>query len=245
MSARSSSTHWTDSAPRFDPSIASVGVNSWAVDYGIVRNELLVDEPFHYRDQRCQRGAELVHDRMTFTELFARNGLQYLPFNTLYQLAVDAETGRITAGDHILLIPDLIVYWLTGVRVSEYTNSTTTGLIDARTRDWDEHLIDTVGLHTTLLADVVAPGTIVGSASPHRTKRLGASRLDVVTVASHDTASGVVATPMTTANSAYISCGTWGLVGIEIDEPVLTDAARDAGFTNEGGVDGTIRLLGV
>ena len=143
-----------------------------------------------------------------------------------------------------LLIPDLLGYWLTGQRVTEDTNASTTGLLDARTGQWSTELIDTLGLPTGLLPRVVPPGTVVGDLTPAVAAQLGLDRpLTVTTVGSHDTASAIVGVPAENPNFAYISCGTWGLVGVELDQPVLTEESRAANFTNERGVDGTIRYL--
>ncbi|MHA7984540.1 rhamnulokinase [Rathayibacter sp. CAU 1779] len=261
------------SAARRGERIASIGIDSWAVDYGILRGSELVAEPFHYRDARNDAGVDAVHRLVPFDELYEHNGLQFLPFNTLYQFAADsalhpdgvrhrnhgsnADRGSSTgdnAGssgdrDGIALIPDLFAYWLTGVRVAEETNASTTGLVAATDADphWDTDLAARVGLPTDILPPIVRPGTVIGTLTAEITARTGlVDSTPVVAVGSHDTASAVVATPFATSageGSAFISCGTWGLVGAETATPVLTAEARDAGFTNERGVDATTRLL--
>ncbi|MDJ1114256.1 rhamnulokinase [Microbacterium dauci] len=221
--------------------VASIGVDSWAVDYGLIRGGRLLGEPFHYRDERTARGVEAVHTRHPHAELFARNGLQFLPFNTLYQFAAeDPEVLRLA--DHALLIPDLIGFWLTGQARTERTNASTTGLLRADTGEWDAELLASAGITPSLLAPLIAPGETLGALSRDVASVLGGTA-PVTAVGSHDTASAVVAVPMSSPDAAYISCGTWGLVGVETPRPVLTPAAREAGFTNEGGVDGRIRLL--
>ncbi|WP_405374150.1 MULTISPECIES: rhamnulokinase family protein [unclassified Microbacterium] len=228
---------------RGDPDIASIGVDSWAVDYGLVSKGRLLGEPFHYRDERTARGVEAVHERMPHRELFARNGLQFLPFNTLYQFAAE-EGDLLQLADHALLIPDLIGFWLTGQARTERTNASTTGLLRADTGEWDAEVIEALGLRAGILAPLIAPGDTLGQVGADVAATLGLrSRTAVTAVGSHDTASAVVAVPMASRDAAYISCGTWGLVGVEVERPVLTDAAREAKFTNEGGVDGRIRLL--
>lgn len=234
-------------ALRAEPEIASIGVDAWAVDYGLLRGGVLQGIPYHYRDDRSVPGTELVHRVVPADELYRQNGLQYLPFNTLYQLAVDRELGRLADADTMLLIPDLIAYWLTGEAVSERTNASTTGLLDAD-GSWNAALIDRLGLPSSLFRPLVDAGTIVGSLLPSVRDELGGSGLSgrspvVTAVGSHDTASAVVAVPLRSPDAAYISCGTWGLVGVELERPVLTDAARLANFTNEGGVDGRVRFL--
>lgn len=226
-------------AVRREPGIASIGIDSWAVDYGLLRGDELLDAPFHYRDERTAAGVEAVHAVVPFDELYRRNGLQFLPFNTLYQYAVDAQSRE---ADAALLIPDLIAFLLTGVRVAERTNASTTGLLDVRTREWDTELAQRLGVPRSALPPLVDPGASLGAVRGEALERIGAP-LEVVAVGSHDTASAVVAVPLASPSAAYISCGTWGLVGVELDEPVVTDAAREALFTNEGGVDGRIRFL--
>jgi rhamnulokinase len=185
---------------------------------------------------------DAVHSAASADKLYATNGLQFLPFNTLYQFAADPRI--LEAGAQALLIPDLLGYWLTGQRVAEDTNASTTGLLDARTGRWSTDLIDTLGLPTALLPRVVPPGTVVGDLTSAVSERLGLDRpLTLSTVGSHDTASAIVGVPAADPNFAYISCGTWGLVGVELDAPVLTAESRAANFTNERGVDGTIRYL--
>jgi len=230
-------------ALRGAPDIASIGVDSWAVDYGLLRDGRLLGTPFHYRDARTERGVVAVHERMPHSDLYRRNGLQFLPFNTLYQLA--AEPADLLAfADTALLVPDLIGYWLTGQARTEVTNASTTGLLRADTRTWDDELVTTLGLPRGILPPLIAPGERLGALLPEVAASLGArSDVAVTAVGSHDTASAVVAVPMRAESAAYISCGTWGLVGVEVERPVLTDEALAANFTNEGGVDGRVRLL--
>jgi rhamnulokinase len=210
--------------------VASIAVDSWAVDYGLLRGGELLDLPWSYRDARGARGAEMVHARIGPEELYRRTGLQFLPFNSIYQLAAES---RLAEADQLLLVPDLVTYWLTGRAVCERTNASTTGLLDVHTREWDAGLLAMVGVEPGQLAALVDPGAVVGEHDG----------TPVVAVGSHDTASAVVGVPMTEPDAAYISCGTWGLVGVELDHPVVTEAARAANFTNEGGVDRRIRFL--
>lgn len=226
------------------PNLTSIGIDSWAVDYGLLRDGVLLGIPHHYRDGRNLRGVELVHERVAPDEIYAHNGLQHLDFNTVFQLAVETETGFLDLADRALLIPDLIAFWLTGQMRTELTNASTTGLLSAHEGDWDVDLIERLGLPSDLLPALVSPGERIGDLSTPVTQRLGAADpIQVTAVGSHDTASAVVAVPMAGQNSAYISSGTWSLVGLEIDEPVVTEEARLANFTNEGGVDGTVRFL--
>lgn len=230
-------------ATRRDPEVASVGLDTWAVDYGLLRGGRLLGLPYSYRDSRTARGVETVHERIGPHDLYRINGLQHLPFNTVFQLAVDIADRTLELADQFLLLPDLFGFWLTGVAVAETTNASTTGLLNASTGSWDPHLLRTVGIPEQLLPNVVPPGTDLGALSTSFAKTVGSTRMRLTTVGSHDTASAVVAIPATEPEVAYISCGTWSLVGVELERPVLTEDARLAGFTNEGGVDGRIRFL--
>lgn len=222
--------------------VGSVGVDSWAVDYCLLRDGELMWQPHHYRDQRNERGVERVHSQMNHEALYQRNGLQFLPFNTVYQLATEDWSDAASSADSLFLIPDLINFWLSGERATEVTNASTTGLCDVRTGEFDDELIALSGAPRGLFAPIAQAGDRIGHLNDTTATRVGFSA-PVIAVGSHDTASAVVATPMEGDDSAYISCGTWGLVGVETSHPIVTDAAREANFTNERGVDGRIRFL--
>jgi len=224
------------------PDLAGVGIDSWAVDYGLVSGDRLINNPFHYRDERTARGVDLVHKIADHASLYATNGLQFQPFNSIYQLAVDHEAGVIDDTTRMLMLPDLLGFWLTGVQIGERTNASTTGLLDVTTGSWNATLIDKLSLPRSLFPSLVDPGSRIGSLRDDAAAEVGAA-LDVIAVGSHDTASAVVGVPMTEPGAAYISSGTWSLVGVELDRPVLTEESREANFTNEGGVDGKIRYL--
>ncbi|MFF5297682.1 rhamnulokinase [Paractinoplanes globisporus] len=214
--------------------VDSIGIDSWAVDYGLLdASGALLGNPVHYRDGRTDgapaRVAEIVGD----DRLYEVTGLQKLPFNTLYQLVAALGTPQYEVAQQLLLIPDLLAYWLTGELGAEYTNASTTELVDVRTREWSLPLIANVGLRPSLFPPIRQPGSTIGLYG----------ETPVVAVGSHDTASAVVGVPAAGPNFAYISCGTWSLVGLELSAPVLTSSSRLANFTNEGGVDGTIRYL--
>jgi rhamnulokinase len=231
-------------AVRDDPAVASIGVDSWAVDYGLLRGKRMLANPYHYRDERTGASVVATHALVGPAELYAHNGLQFLPFNTLYQLGADRLAGHLEGAGSMLLIPDLLAYWLTGQEVAERTNASTTGLLDIRTGQWDEALLARLGLPRTLFPSLVDAGGRIGPLLPAVAQEIGAADgLELVAVGSHDTASAVVAVPMTSGDCAYISCGTWSLVGVELGAPVLTEASREANFTNEGGVDGRVRYL--
>ncbi|MDJ0395803.1 rhamnulokinase family protein [Rhodococcus sp. G-MC3] len=227
-------------AARRSTNLVSIAVDSWAVDYGLLREGTLLGLPHHYRDERTARGVELVESVVDRAELFARNGLQFLPFTTVYQLAVDRADGVLDLADRALLVPDLIGYWLTGKEVTERTNASTTGLFGTD-GTLDTVILDRLGLAQTLFADLAEPGSVLGRVLPGIVD--GDPAATVTTVGSHDTASAVAAVPMDPDTSAYISCGTWGLVGVETRTPIIDERVRAAGFTNEAGVDGRTRLL--
>jgi rhamnulokinase len=220
--------------------LSSIGIDSWAVDYGRLRDGRLLGKPFCYRDERRgEVGPARVAGRIGPEELYRRNGLQFMPFNTLYQLAADEGLAEATS---VLLLPDLVATTLCGSSHTERTNASTTGLLDVTTRDWDTELMRRLGLDAGLFTDLVDPGHEAGPLLPQVADRVGGA-VPVVAVASHDTASAVVGTPLMTDDAAYVSLGTWALAGLELDAPVLSEAARLGGFTNEGGVDGTVRFL--
>jgi rhamnulokinase len=218
----------------------SIGIDSWAVDYALVRGGRMLGVPYHYRDERTALGVERVHGIVPADRLYRETGLQHLPFNTLFQLAVEELDPR----DRMLLIPDLLAYWLTGEQVAERTNASTTGLLGLAGHEWNESLIARLGYPRELFPRLIDAGTPVGPLLPAVAAEIGGEGASVVTaIGSHDTASAVVAVPAVSDDFAYISCGTWGLVGVELERPVVTDASRLANFTNEGGVDGRIRFL--
>jgi rhamnulokinase len=231
-------------ARREEPAIASIGIDSWAVDYALLRGGRMLGVPYHYRDERNHAAVEAVHALVTPAELYAANGLQHLPFNSLYQLTSDRLEGTLEAADGFLLVPDLLAYWLTGRRVAERTNASTTGLVNVATGEWDDALIARLGLPRGIFPELVEPGARIGSLLPELVRETGMAATTTVTaVGSHDTASAVLAVPALDDDFAYISCGTWGLVGVELEHPVLSEEGRLANFTNEGGVDGTVRYL--
>jgi len=229
-----------------DHHLAGIGIDSWAVDYGLIdASGALLGNPVHYRDARTEGVLERVQATVSADELYTVTGLQQLPFNTIYQLVSASGTSQLQAADRLLLIPDLLGYWLTGQVGAEATNASTTQLYDVRSRTWATHLAERVGIPARLLPPLREAGDIVGTLLPEVAADLGLRRpIPLVAVGSHDTASSVVAIPAAPgARFAYISSGTWSLVGVELGSPVLTREAQQANFTNEGGVDGRIRFL--
>ncbi|MGA5506298.1 rhamnulokinase [Streptomyces umbrinus] len=226
--------------------VDSVGIDSWAVDYGLLDADgALLGNPVHYRDTRTQGVAEKVWATVPAADLYAATGLQYAPFNTLYQLVAARSSSQLAYANRLLLIPDLLTYWLTGEPGTELTNASTTQLIDPRTRDWSYDLAERLGIDLTLFAPLRRPGDPAGLLRQSVLDETGLTGpVPVTTVGSHDTASAVAAVPAVGGERfAYICTGTWSLAGLELDAPVLTEASRAANFTNELGLDGTVRYL--
>ncbi len=225
------------------PKLESVGVDTWGVDYALLGEEgRLLENPYHYRDSRTDGIMDAVFSIVPRERIYQVTGIQFLPFNTLYQLfAASRLTPKtILAAQALATIPDLLNYWLCGNLVSEYTNATTTQLVDGRSRGWAAGLLGELDLPSRLLQPIVQPGTVVGGIRGDVSTALEGT--PVVAPACHDTGSAVAAVGAS-GKSAFLSSGTWSLLGAELAEPVITARARDLNFTNEGGVCGTIRLL--
>ncbi|WP_221356948.1 rhamnulokinase [Streptomyces beigongshangae] len=225
--------------------VDSVGIDSWAVDYGLLDADgALLGNPVHYRDTRTRGVAEQVWATVPAAELYAATGLQYAPFNTLYQLVAARSSAQLAHAERLLLIPDLLTYWLTGEAGTELTNASTTQLIDPRTGDWSYDVAARLGVDLKLFAPLRRPGDPAGLLRPDVLEETGLTGpVPVTAVGSHDTASAVAAVPATGERFAYICTGTWSLAGLELAAPVLTEESRAANFTNELGLDGTVRYL--
>ncbi|SEC96362.1 rhamnulokinase [Streptomyces melanosporofaciens] len=225
--------------------LTSIGIDTWAVDYGLLAADgTLLANPVHYRDTRTTNAPEKVAKVLSPQALYAATGIQHLPFNTIYQLISAQGTPALTAAHRLLLIPDLISYWLTGEPGTELTNASTTQLIDPRTRDWATPVAQALGIDLALFPPLRHPGEPAGTLRQEVLAETGLTTpVPVTAVGSHDTASAVVGVPATAPDFAYIATGTWSLAGLELDAPVLTEASRAANFTNELGVDGTVRYL--
>lgn len=225
------------------PNIASIGVDSWAVDYALLKDGKRLGEVRHYRDPRNERAVDALEKNFSRAELFTRNGLQFLPFNTVYQLEAERSTGNLELADTLLLVPDYFNWLLTGEIGIERTNASTTGLLGIETARWDAELASHLGVQE-MLPRIIEPGESVGALLPELAAEFGATdSVQVIAAASHDTASAVAAAPLTSSKSVYISCGTWGLIGVELDAPVLGENTRKSGFTNEIGIDCSVRFL--
>jgi rhamnulokinase len=230
-------------AARDGATIASVGVDSWGVDYALIdRAGALVEDPICYRDDRTAGAMEPVLAAVPREEIYARTGIQFMPFNTLFQLAAHARDGLPDRAAHLLLVPDFCHHHLCGSLVSERTDASTTQLLDARTGEWDGALFARLGLPRALMPEIVDAGARLGALRADLCAELGVAPAAVVAPATHDTASAVAGTPLE-RGWAYISSGTWSLVGVERRDPLLTPGAMQAGLTNELGVGRTVRLL--
>jgi rhamnulokinase len=227
-----------------DGSLESVGVDSWAVDYGLLDADgRLLGAPVHYRDSRTDGIMDAVRSRIGDQRMYGITGLQFLPFNTVYQLLAE-DHAQLRQAATLLMVPDLLTHALTGAVGAERTNASTTQMYDVSLGTWATELLDELDLPARILPDIHEPGTERGYLLPRVRERVGdPGRIQVRAAASHDTASAVAAVPATGENFAYISCGTWSLVGVELDRPVLSAESAAANFTNEVGVDGTIRYL--
>lgn len=228
--------------------VSGIAIDTWGVDFGFIdRDGNLVGNPVCYRDARTNGMAERFFADVDRTAHYAVNGTQVMEINTLFQLLSLklADSPQLQIADKMLFTPDLFSYFLTGEANTEYTIASTSEMLDARKRDWDWQLIDNLGLPRHLFCPIVMPGTVRGRLRKDIAEETGLGEVDVIAVGSHDTASAVAAVPATDDEQpvAFISSGTWSLLGVEINEPILTEEARRAEFTNEGGIGGKITFL--
>ncbi|WP_322922888.1 rhamnulokinase family protein [Paenibacillus campi] len=224
----------------------SIGIDSWAVDFGLIgRTGELLGNPYHYRDPHTAGMMEQLVAELTAERIFAATGIQFLSFNTLYQLAAlrSDDSPLLKEAQRLLMIPDLLRYFMTGEMISEFTNVTTTQLYNARQQEWERKLLSHIGIPSSWFGKPVQPGTPAGRLRSALTDALGLPAIAVTAVAEHDTASAVVAVPAWSDSFAYLSCGTWSLMGTEVPEPIINEQALALNFTNEGGAYGTYRLL--
>ena len=228
-----------------DRDIATIGIDTWGVDFGFLdKLGHLIGSPVHYRDARNDGMPEYAFGLIGKDYIYNRTGIQFCDFNSIFQLlAVKRDTPEILdAAQDMLFMPDLLNYFLTGVKQTEYTIASTSQLLDAYKRDWDWELIDKLGFPRRLFSNVVMPGTPVGTLLPEVIGDVGDIKAKVVSVAAHDTGSAVVAVPAKNEKFIWISSGTWSIMGTENKEPVISEQSYKYNFTNEGGVNGTIRF---
>jgi len=227
-------------------SLSSIGIDTWGVDFGCVGADgTILGLPRAYRDPYTQGVPEKVFAIVPREELYAETGIQILDFNTVFQLYAQKEEGfsPLKAADCILFMPDLLSYMLTGNKVCEYTDASTSGMMDQRNREFGKGLLEKLGIDTDILLPITQPGTVVGPLRPSIAAQTGLGPVPVVAVAGHDTASAIAAVPAADANFAYLNSGTWSLMGIETEAPIINEESTRLNFTNEGGIEGTTRFL--
>lgn len=226
---------------------AALSVDTWGVDFGLLdKDGRLLGNPHHYRDKRTDGIMERAGTRLPLDELYRLSGIQLMRINTVFQLFAMAEAGspQLAAAETLLFMPDLFHYFLTGVQSTEYTIASTSGLLQPGAPQWADAIVERLGLPGRLLKPVVMPGTALGALGSDVREELGLSgSMQVIAGAAHDTAAAVAAVPAAGSGFAYISCGTWSLMGIETDRPIVTEETRKLGYTNEGGVAGKTRFL--
>ena len=217
-----------------------IGIDTWAVDYALLDKESkLIGEMFAYRDSRTVKPSEAVHRIISFNELYKRTGIQFQTFNTIYQLYADKSSGKIENAESMLMLPDYLNFLLTGVKKQEYTNATSTGLVNAQTHNWDGNILELLGLDKKLFGELSQPGTVVGGLKEEIKKEVGYNAT-IILPATHDTASAVLAAPLD-EESPYISSGTWSLLGIEQKEAHTDDGSLKANYSNEGSINYNFR----
>lgn len=229
-----------------DVEITSIGIDTWGVDGAwLDKNGKLLTNPVHYRDTRTSEIMEDFYSKITDSKLYDITGIQKMSFNTVYQLYHDFKTSEVvqTLGDKWLFMPDLIAYFLTGSTFNEYSIASTGALLDAEKREYSKELFDLLGMPIDKMQKIVMPGTVVGSLTELVQEETGLGAVKVVAVGSHDTASAVAGAPLESENEVYLCCGTWCLMGMELDNPILDQKSKEVNITNEGGVEGTIRYL--
>lgn len=230
-----------------DRDIASMGIDTWGVDYGFIdKNGQLMDNPYNYRDLRTAGMMDKAFETVSASEMYKTTGIQFASFNSIFQMLAtkySADPWQFEKADKMLFIPDLLNYFLTGKAACEYTIASTSQMLDANKRDWAHDMIKKLGLPTHLLQNIVMPGNVLGDILPAINEEIGTLNAKIINVASHDTASAVVSVPATNKDFVYISSGTWSLMGCEYPDPVINADTEKYNFTNEGGFEGSIRLL--
>lgn len=226
--------------------ISGIAIDTWGVDYGLIDKQgYPISNPVCYRDPRTNEVVDEIHEKVSFKEFYDRMGNQFMELNTVYQIYHDVTRKKdiMECVDSLLFMPDLFAYLLSGSKVTEYSIASTSQLMDARTKDWADDIMERLGLPRRIFKEIVMPGTVMGHLKKEICEEVGLSSVPIIATGGHDTASAVCAAPLTSDKSAYLSCGTWSLLGVELDEAILNDEAYNLNFTNEGGVEGKIRFL--
>ncbi|MDQ0300095.1 rhamnulokinase [Salibacterium salarium] len=234
-------------AKKTGETLEAMAIDTWAVDFGLLGSDgELLRSPYHYRDSHTDGVMEDFHQHvLSKRKIFDKTGIQFLPFNTIYQLYAMYQTKSplFNEAEDLLLMPDLLRYFLTGVKKTEFTNATTTQLFNPVTMDWDEELVNAAGIDKDLFQEIAMPGTVIGELSASVCEELDVEPIPVIAAGEHDTASAVAGIPAMDQDFAYISCGTWSLMGTEVKNPIINEKSFNWNFTNEGGVHDTFRLL--
>ena len=229
-----------------DGPVAGIGVDSWGVDYGLIGADgALVEQPYHYRDSRTDGMVERAYELVPKRNIYDYTGIQFLQFNTMYQLLAArlSSSAALTKATRMIMTADLVSYYLCGEVFAEYSLASTSQLMDMATGRWSAELCEKLSLPVDILPRIVAPGTVVGKLTSELAGQFGCEPIDVIAIGSHDTASAVAAVPARSGKWAYLSSGTWSLIGLEVPQAIINDTTFKYEFTNEGGVESTIRLL--
>ena len=224
----------------------SIGIDTWGVDFGLLRKDgTLVENPVHYRDARNDGMVEKATEYMSKERMYDITGIQFMDFNTIFQLLSLKENRPyiLEEADKLLFMPDLLNYMLSGVKSTEFSIATTSQMVDLKTNNWSDEILDTFGIKKNLLTDIAPTGAVIGQLSDEICEELGVEKADIVSVAAHDTQSAITATPCEYDDFAFISCGTWSLFGTEVKDPIINQASKKLNVTNEGGYDYTTAFL--
>ena len=228
------------------PRLESMGIDTWGVDYALLdKTGHILEMPYSYRDSRTKGMMPKFFKKIPAKRVYQMTGIQFMPFNTLFQLFAlkRSQAGILKDMRHLLFIPDIFNYFFTGIKRTEFTFATTSQLYNPVKRDWEPKLFQALGIPRSVMQKVIAPGTIIGPIKPNICAETGINKMPVIAPATHDTGSAIASIPATGRDWAYLSSGTWSLMGIEVSRPILTDKAREYNFTNEGGVCKTFRFL--
>lgn len=226
--------------------ITSIGIDTWGVDYGLLdKDNNLIGMPMHYRDERNYEGVKEVEKKIDLESLYLRTGISNNTFNTAFQLVGDRlkRNTILENSDSLLFMPDLFAYYLTNEKKNEFTIASTSGLLDMKNRTWDKELINALGIPENIFNDIIEPGETYGYLTDEVMDETGMDKVPVIAIGGHDTASAVAGTPFKNKGNAFLSSGTWSLLGLEIDSPIISEETFKASLTNEGGVGNKIRLL--
>ncbi len=225
--------------------VAGIGVDTWGVDFGLIGAGELIEPPYHYRDSRTNGMMDVAFELMPKRDIYQHTGIQFMQLNSLYQLLAMGLSNStvLTRARRLLFMADLFSYYLCGRAFGEYTLASTSQMMDMQTGRWSEPIFEKLGLPTAIMPQVVMPGTVIGKLTEEVAEEIGCDRIPVIAVGSHDTASAVLSVPASGCNWAYLSSGTWSLMGVELPQAIVNDKTFTHEFTNEGGVENTIRLL--